>query len=114
MWREVIVMKIATYNVWNENKSNSSRFNQLIHEINSIDAYIIALQEVTEDFYSRLLLAKTAYDFCEFRQYKDDKEGLAILSKYHTKNCFFLNKSEEFVYSASLNVVFEAGGHAFH
>lgn len=64
-------MKIATYNIWNENKGKGNRFDQLINEINSVGADIIGLQEVTEDFYSNYLLTKTDYDFCEFRQYKD-------------------------------------------
>lgn len=62
-------MKIATYNIWNENKSNEERSDQLIYEINFVDADIIALQEVTENFYSKFLLTKTDYEFCEFRQY---------------------------------------------
>lgn len=106
-------MKIATYNVWNDNNTNDIRFDQLINEINSIDADIIGLQEVTEDFYSNHLLTKTDYDFCEFRKYKDEEEGLAILSRYPIKSCFFLNTSEEFVYSAALNVIFEVGESRF-
>lgn len=107
----LIFMKIATYNIWNENKSN--RFDQLINEINTTDADIIGLQEVTENFYSNFLLTKTDYDFCEFRQYKDENEGLAILSKYPIKSCFFLNTSEEFAHSAAINVIFEAGKSCF-
>ena len=31
-------MKIATYNVWNENKGKGNRFDQLINEISTTDA----------------------------------------------------------------------------
>lgn len=89
------------------------RFDQLIHEINTTDADIIGLQEVTENFYSHFLLTKTDYDFCQFRQYRDEDEGLAILSKYPIKSCFFLNTSAEFAYSAAMNVIFEAGKSCF-
>jgi endonuclease/exonuclease/phosphatase family metal-dependent hydrolase len=106
-------MKIATYNIWNDNSTNDIRFDQLINEINSVDADIIGLQEVTEDFYSNHLLTKTNYESCEFRQYTDDEEGLAILSRYPIKSCFFLNTSEEFSYSAALNVIFELGESSF-
>lgn len=84
-----------------------------INEISTTDADIIGLQEVTENFYNNFLLTKTDYDFCEFRQYTDEDEGLVILSKYPIKSCFFLNTSEEFDYSAALNVIFEADESCF-
>lgn len=39
-------MKIATYNVWNSDTGMPERENQIIDEINALDADIIALQEV--------------------------------------------------------------------
>lgn len=102
-------MKIATYNVWNENNGKGNRFNQLIQEIKTVDADIIALQEVTEHFFKNHLTTELDYKYCEFRQYRNEDEGLAILSKYEIKDSFFLNTSEEFSYSAALNVVFQVG-----
>lgn len=102
-------MKIATYNVWNENNGKETRFNQLINEIKTIDADIIALQEVTEHFFKNHLTTELNYKYCEFRQYKDKDEGLAILSKYEINDLFFLNTSEEFSYSAALNIIFQVG-----
>lgn len=100
-------MKIATYNVWNENKGRGNRFNQLINEINSVDADIIGLQEVTTHFYNDFLIELTDYKFCEFRKYKEEDEGLAILSKFPFESCFFLKDCEEFAYSAAMNVLFK-------
>lgn len=54
------------------------------------------------------MTTKTNYKYFEFRKYKDEDEGLAILSHYPIQSCFFLNTSEEFSYSAALNAIFEA------
>ncbi len=102
-------MKFATYNVWNENKGRGNRFEQLINEIHCVDADIIGLQEITEHFFNNFLTKKTGYKYCEFRKYINEDEGLTILSKYPIKDCFFLNTSEEFAYSAALNVLIEIG-----
>ncbi len=102
-------MRIATYNVWNENKGVGNRFNQLIEEIRTINADVIALQEITQSFFDNFLVEESGYKYCEFRQYRDENEGLAILSKYPFKHCYFLNTSEEYNYSAALNVIFEVG-----
>jgi endonuclease/exonuclease/phosphatase family metal-dependent hydrolase len=61
---EYKTMKIATYNVWNEDKGIGKRFKQLIHEINNVDADIIGLQEVTPFFYNTILLKETNYKYC--------------------------------------------------
>jgi len=106
-------MRIATYNVWNESRNMESRIEQLITEINQTDADVIGLQEVTEDFFNNHLKKKTPYQHCEFRQYRDYEEGLAILSKYPITKSFFLNESEEYTYSAALNVIFEVEGLRF-
>ncbi len=98
-------MKIATYNIWNDN--TTARAAQLIHEIESIDADVIALQEVTEAFFTTYLLEGAGYPFSEFRKYTNENEGLAILSKHLIKSSFFLNTSDAFAFSAALNVVLE-------
>lgn len=106
-------MKIATYNVWNENKGKGNRFQQLIHEINTVDADIIGLQEVTPYFYNDVLTKETTYKYHIYGKYKNEDEGLAILSKYPIGNYFFLHNSEEFDNSAALNVFFEVDGLKF-
>ena len=106
-------MKIATYNVWNENKGIGNRFDQLIDEINNVDADIIGLQEVTTHFFNNVLKVKTNYKYFEFRKYHDEDEGLAILSRYPFEECFFLNSSEEYEYSRGLNVKFTVEGSRF-
>lgn len=101
-------MRIATYNVWNDAKSAGGRFKQLVEEINNVDADIIGLQEVTTQFYNDLL-KKTDYEYCEYRKYKNEEEGLAILSRYPLDECFILSNTEEFSYSRGLHVKFEVG-----
>jgi len=51
-------MKIATYNVWNEIKGMGNRFDQLVEEINNVNADIIGLQEVTTHFFNNILKVK--------------------------------------------------------
>lgn len=102
-------MKIATYNVWNENKGIGGRFEQLVDEIVSIDADIIALQEVTTRFYEEILLLKTGYQYCEFRKYTDEDEGLAILSKYSIESCTFLQTNSEYANSRAQNILLKCG-----
>ena len=75
-------MKIATYNVWNEEKGADIRRKQLIHEIRTVDADIIGLQEVTPDFYQNYLQKDTGYPYSVFEKYHDEEEGLAILSRF--------------------------------
>ncbi|MGF7146380.1 endonuclease/exonuclease/phosphatase family metal-dependent hydrolase [Anaerotaenia torta] len=100
-------MKIATYNVWNEDKGIGKRFNQLVHEINNVDADIIGLQEVTPYFYNNILVKETNYKYCIYEKYRDEEEGLAILSKYPIHTHFFLHEKEEYSYSNALVAFFE-------
>lgn len=102
-------MKIATYNVWNENDGVGSRFEQLIQEITNVDADIIALQEVTIQFYGDARERLKQYEYSEFRNYTEEDEGLAILSKYALESCTFLHTDAEYSHSNALNVLFKAG-----
>ncbi len=106
-------MKIATYNVWNENKGTGNRFNQLINEINNVNADVIGLQEVTTHFFYDILTKRTDYQYCEFKKYEDEDEGLAILSRYPLENCIFLHTHEELAHSRALNVLFQVGKSRF-
>ncbi len=106
-------MKIATYNVWNENKGIGNRVDQLIDEITKVNADIIGLQEVTTHFFNNVLKIRTDYKDCKFRKYDDEDEGLAILSRYPLEECFFLNSCVEYDYSRGLNVKFQVGQSKF-
>lgn len=102
-------MKIATYNVWYENIHR--REEQLIREINSLDADIIALQEVPPDFYQRLTgtggYAQHAY------LPHDAEMGLAFLSRHPIREVFSLFDSAEYSGSIAHNTIIEAGGIRF-
>ncbi|MBQ7955915.1 MAG: endonuclease/exonuclease/phosphatase family protein [Lachnospiraceae bacterium] len=100
-------MKIATYNVWNEEEGVGSRFEQLMNEITTVDADIIALQEVTTQFYMDATKCLQMYQYSEYRNYFEENEGLAILSKYPLENCVFLHEEEAYCHSNALNVQFQ-------
>ncbi len=106
-------MKIATYNVWNESKDNHHRDHQLIDVINAVNADVIGLQEVTSDFFHQLSKKATEYPYHEFRKYQNEDEGLATLSKYPLKCCYFLNEQAEYACSFACNVLFQVDGSSF-
>lgn len=105
-------MKIATYNIWN-NEEMEKRYQQIQDEIQAANADIIGLQEVTVSFYENYILKCTEYEYCEFRPYQGEDEGLAILSKHPIEECTFLNSMKEYDYSAALNVVIQVDGKRF-
>ena len=102
-------MKIATYNVWDDESGRCVRKEQLIHEIFKTDADIIALQEVWPDFWDELIKS-TDYAYYIFPN-KGDK--LAFLSKYPLENSFHLYDSVDFLNSVALNVTFKHKGFVF-
>ncbi len=75
-------MKIATYNIWNEDKNFGERSQQIIGTVCSVQADIIGLQEVPPHFYEQHLSQTCGYPYCQFRQYPGEEEGLAVLSRY--------------------------------
>lgn len=99
-------MKFATYNIWYENID--IRGQQLIDEINSIDADIIGLQEVPPSFFERLT-SNVEYAYNTFAAY-DDEMGLAFLSKYPIDKQVFLFESKEFGHSVAHNIIIESEG----
>lgn len=105
-------MKIATYNVWNENKNIDIRAEQLIKEIDNVDADIIGLQEVSVDFWTKLI-SNIKYPHHVYFPYQGQNEGLAFLSKHSIGNQFFLNGSAEYDNSLALNIIFEVKGISF-
>lgn len=98
-------MRIATYNVWNENKGIGNRLEQILKEIRNIEADLIALQEITPQFYQNFLLNMSEYPYSEFGKYTSENEGLAILSKYPFTNCTFLHTDGNYMNSCVLNVL---------
>ncbi len=102
-------MKIATYNVWNENKGIGGRFDQLSREINRVNADIIGLQEVTTRFFQEVLEKTTDYPYRVYRKYETEDEGLAILSRYPLEDCVFLHDHREYQHSRALKVEFRVG-----
>lgn len=74
-------MKIASYNIWNSDRGFPKRLNQIIDEINSLEADILCLQEVSQERLE-VILQGTHYTF----DYSVEQEGivgeLAILSKH--------------------------------
>lgn len=106
-------MRIATYNIWNEEKGVGGRFEQLVEEIVNVDADIIALQEVTTKFYQDILTHKIGYPYCEFRKYIDEDEGLAILSKYPIESSTFLHTDLEYANSNAQNILYRCGKSRF-
>ena len=90
-------MRIATYNVWNENKGIGNRHKQLIQEIRKVDADIIGLQEVTPYFFENFLVQELEYPYHVFGKYTDEEEGLAILSKYPFEESFLYTNTRKMV-----------------
>lgn len=79
-------MRIATYNIWNNDTSWQERIEAICEEVNRINADVIALQEVRsyeEDSVAHDISEATGYPFCVFHPYSDSlDEGLAFLSKF--------------------------------
>lgn len=75
----VRLMKIATYNIWNDNKNINARLKLLIMELKETDADIIALQEVKDESTFKMILKDTGF---EYGHYFD---GLAFLSNVDIK-----------------------------
>ncbi|WP_214822390.1 MULTISPECIES: endonuclease/exonuclease/phosphatase family protein [unclassified Exiguobacterium] len=78
-------MRIATYNIWNNETLWQERIEAICQEVKRIDADVIALQEVRSDEQGSVahdIAEQTGYPFCVFHPYPDSPdEGLAFLSK---------------------------------
>ncbi|MBO5353852.1 MAG: endonuclease/exonuclease/phosphatase family protein [Lachnospiraceae bacterium] len=106
-------MKIATYNIWNDEKTLELRSSQLIQEIRTVDADIIGLQEVTTEFYQNYLVKETGYLHHVFMQYPGEEEGLAVLSRYPLDNPKALFDQEAYENSLAVHIFFEIAGMRF-
>ena len=105
-------MRLATYNIWNENKGKGNRTEQIIAEIKSVNADIIGLQEVTRPIFD-ILTENLDYSYHAFFMYRNEDEGLAFFSRFPLEDAFFLNGSPEYSHSDALNVLFKAEGFTF-
>ena len=80
-------MRLATYNVWNSKEGMPQREKYIIDEIANINAEIICLQEVRDRFQAEVIADKANYEYHFFDNYKDEVEGLCILSKIPFTKC---------------------------
>ena len=69
-------MKIATFNVWNENKGVGKRGRQIIGEILNTPADLIALQEITPRVYQEQLQKLPQYPY-SMKSSKDPPSAFA-------------------------------------
>ena len=107
-------MRFATYNVWYP--EINIRAEQLLAEIDRVDADVIGLQEVPPAFYEEIA-RKCKYEYCKYvlcaDEPEDEKMGLAILCKHPIIEHFSLFDSTENRNSVAHNAIFEAAGIRF-
>lgn len=79
-------MRIATYNIWNNDTLFEERIEVICKAIKEVDADIVCLQEVRNEecrSITEIIANGANYPFFIFRDYPDcPDEGLAIISKY--------------------------------
>lgn len=101
-------MRLATYNLWNDERGGEVRRRQIVDAIIRADADIIGLQEVApEVFHGRLA---GLYPYAEFRAYAGEDEGLAVLSRYPILETVWLHACAACGHSAGLYVLLDAAG----
>lgn len=98
-------MKLATYNVWNDERGGEARQRQIVDEIARVGADVIGLQEVAPRLFRERLAG--LYPYAVFRAYAGEDEGLAILSRYPLTETTWLHELEG---CAALNVVLKLDG----
>lgn len=106
-------MKIATYNIWNDEATLELRTKQIMEEIHAVNADIIGLQEVSTDFYKNHLATKSGYVHHGFMQYPGEEEGLAVLSRYPLIFQEALYHRDNYANSPAMNVFFMVNGMRF-
>ncbi len=106
-------MKIATYNIWNDEVTLELRAKQIIEEIRSVNADVIGLQEVSTAFYNNHLATESGYVHHAFMQYPGEEEGLAMLSRYPLIFLEALYQREQYANSIAMNAFFMVEGIRF-
>ena len=115
-WKEEVFMRFATYNVWCP--KIDIRAEQLLAEIDKVDADAVGLQEVPPLFYEELV-RECKYKYCKYvscageHTDEDEKVGLAILCKHPIVEHVSLFDSVENGNSIAHNVIFEVEGIRF-
>ena len=102
-------MKIATYNIWNH--EIGKRENQLIDEINKLDADIIGLQEVPPSFFARMIV-NTEYNYHAYAasdKYKGTGDFVAIVSKHPIEEHYTFVKNDSGDDINAQSVIFAIG-----
>ncbi len=80
-------MRLATYNVWNSETGMPYRSKYIIEEIQAIQADLICLQEVHSREMAENIALNLGYQHYFFDNYKNDEEGLCILSHIPFEEC---------------------------
>lgn len=106
-------MKIATYNIWNDESTLELRAKRIVEEIRAVDADIIGLQEVSTEFYNKHLVTEASYVHHAFMQYPGEEEGLAILCRYPLIFLEALYQRENYANSTAMNAFFMVDGIRF-
>ena len=73
-------MKIATYNIWNDNRGWPDRVEQICDEIKTQNADLLCLQDVPDEDTCKYIAEEGKYGFYSFVKHPSCE--LAILSKY--------------------------------
>lgn len=106
-------MKIATYNVWHSDRGMPEREQQIIAEINALDADVVVLQEVRDEAFNGRVLRATHYKYHCFAPHagrvvtaepERQAEGLAVYSQHPITYTQYIDYA--------LLVVVEHRGHA--
>jgi maltose 6'-phosphate phosphatase len=99
---------MATFNLWNNEDTWLKRREEIVKEILSLNADIIAFQEVPclqeIDFISESV---GKYDDYNFMKYQDEDEGLAIFSKYPITQ---ISKSNDILNQCAQRITVEIDG----
>lgn len=106
-------MKIATYNIWNDEATLALRTEQIMEEIRGVNADVIGLQEVSAEFYQKHLATESGYVHHAFMQYPGEEEGLAMLSRYPLIFLEALYQRENYANSTAMNAFFMVDGVRF-
>ena len=75
-------IRIATFNIWNSDRGMPRRGEQIIEEIKKVNADLICLQEVREDFYNKIKSEISEYKYDYYHTINNKYDGLLVLSRY--------------------------------
>jgi endonuclease/exonuclease/phosphatase family metal-dependent hydrolase len=100
-------LRVATFNVWNNNETWTIRKKLIIQEIIRINADIIALQEVPNLQELEFILKQVGIDQYSFKQFPGEVEGLAILSRFPIQA---VSKTNEILNNCAMRVTAKIKG----